>query len=99
MSLPLFPKCLPKMTDKAWFDVDQPCDYEDEVSSLERFHQFWVDEVTRTNIDLTPIGKTSAEIAGDEEEEEEDDNDDDDDDDSESHDDEEEDEIEMDAGN
>lgn len=42
MSLPLFPKCLPKLTDRAWFDVDHPCDHEDEISQLEREHQDWV---------------------------------------------------------
>ncbi|KAF7265761.1 anaphase-promoting complex subunit 15-like [Rhynchophorus ferrugineus] len=98
MSLPLFPKCLPKLTDRAWFDVDHPCDHEDEISQLEREHQDWVENILRTN-DQPPIGKTSSEAAGDDEDEEEEDNDDDDDDDSETHDDEEEDEIEMEGAN
>lgn len=42
MSLPLFPKCLPKMTDRAWFDVDHPCAHEDEVTQLEKEHLEWV---------------------------------------------------------
>lgn len=28
----------------SWFDVDQPCDDEDEVSQLERDHQNWVNK-------------------------------------------------------
>lgn len=99
MSLPLFPKCLPKLTDRSWFDVDHPCDHEDEVAQLEKEHQDWIESILKTNSDLPPIGKNSAENVGDDEDEEEEDNDDDDDDDSETHDDEEEDEIEMEAGN
>lgn len=41
-SIPLFPKCLPKLTDRAWFDVDHPCVHEDEVAQLEKEYQDWV---------------------------------------------------------
>lgn len=30
----------------SWFDVDQPCDDEDEVSQLETEHQHWVNIIT-----------------------------------------------------
>lgn len=42
MSLPLFPNLKPRLMHSSWFDVDQPCDDEDEVSQLEREHQNWV---------------------------------------------------------
>ncbi|ENN77982.1 anaphase-promoting complex subunit 15 [Dendroctonus ponderosae] len=99
MNIPLFPKRTPKLTDGAWFNADPPCDPEEEVTQLEKEHQEWIESITKTHCDLTPIGKTSSDYVGDDDEEEEDDNDDDDDDDSESHDDEEEDEIEMEAAN
>ncbi|XP_060526793.1 anaphase-promoting complex subunit 15B-like [Cylas formicarius] len=95
MSIPLFPKCLPRFTDPNWFDVDQPCADEDEISQLEKEHQDWIEAITLTNSDSIPIGKTNSEaIEDDEDEDDEDDNDDDDD--SDSHDDDEEEEIEID---
>lgn len=43
MSLPpLFPKLTPKLIDSPWFNVDQPCDDEEEVTELEAQHQAWV---------------------------------------------------------
>ena len=39
---PLFPRLKPKSIDPSWFDVDQPCDDEEEVSQLEAQHQAWV---------------------------------------------------------
>lgn len=42
MSIPLFPNLKPRLMHSSWFDVDQPCDDEDEVSQLEREHQNWV---------------------------------------------------------
>ncbi|XP_018580104.1 anaphase-promoting complex subunit 15 [Anoplophora glabripennis] len=96
MSIPLFPNLKPRLMHSSWFDVDQPCDDEDEVSQMEREHQNWLQMITQRNSDLTPIGKTASEnMEEDEEEDDEDDNDDDDE--SETHDEEEEDEIEMDV--
>ncbi|XP_056631761.1 anaphase-promoting complex subunit 15-like [Diorhabda carinulata] len=95
-SIPLFPNLKPRLIHASWFDVDQPCDDEDEVSQLERDHQNWLQMIRQKNDDLTPIGKTASEtMEEDEEEDDEDDNDDDDE--SETHDEEEEDEIEMDV--
>lgn len=42
MSLPLFPNLIPRIVDSAWFNVDQPCDDENEVAELEHDHQAWV---------------------------------------------------------
>ncbi|KAJ3666285.1 hypothetical protein Zmor_001738 [Zophobas morio] len=93
---PLFPRLKPKSIDPSWFDVDQPCDDEEEVSQLEAQHQAWLQSISQRDSDVTPIGKTICE-ALDEEDDEEDEDDNDDDEESESHDEEEEDEIEMDV--
>ncbi|XP_044259004.1 anaphase-promoting complex subunit 15 [Tribolium madens] len=95
MSIPLFPKLKPKLIDPLWFDVDQPCDDEEEVSQLEAQHQAWLQSISQRDSDLAPIGKAVCENL-DEDDDEEDEDDNDDDDESESHDEEEEDEIEMD---
>lgn len=82
MSIPLFPNLKPRLMHSSWFDVDQPCDDEDEVSQLEREHQNWVTQkffidnistdifvvfqlvsIKQRNSDLTPIGKTAAEVS------------------------------------
>lgn len=42
MNVPLFPNLKPRLMHSSWFDVDQPCDDEEEVSQLEREHQNWV---------------------------------------------------------
>lgn len=42
MSLPLFPHLTPRIVESAWFNVDQPCDDENEVAELEHEHQAWV---------------------------------------------------------
>lgn len=39
---PLFPSLKPKLFDTMWFNVDQPCDDENEVAILEQEHQAWV---------------------------------------------------------
>lgn len=45
MNVPLFPNFKPKLILPVFFEVDQPCDDEDEVSQLERDHQNWVFEL------------------------------------------------------
>ncbi|CAG9836016.1 unnamed protein product [Diabrotica balteata] len=100
-NIPLFPNLKPRLMHASWFDVDQPCDDEEEVTQLEKDHEHWLMSIKHKNADLTPIGKTASEvmkyntIEEDEEEDDEDDNDDDDE--SETQDEEEEDEIEMDV--
>ncbi|XP_018323299.1 anaphase-promoting complex subunit 15B [Agrilus planipennis] len=96
MSIPLFPTLKPKLFDSAWFNVDQPCDDENEVTQLEQEYIAWEEAVGNKYSDITPIGKTSTENM-DDEEEEDDEDDNDDDEESETHDEEEEEEIEMDV--
>lgn len=40
--IPLFPTLKPKLVDAAWFNVDQPCDDDNEITLLEQEHQNWV---------------------------------------------------------
>jgi len=40
----LFPNLLPRVVDRLWFNVDKPCDDENELSKLEEEHQDWVTE-------------------------------------------------------
>ena len=42
MAGPIFPTLLPKDVDPLWFNVDKPCDDENELSKLEEEHQTWV---------------------------------------------------------
>nr|CAI5832024.1 unnamed protein product [Callosobruchus analis] len=63
MSIPLFPSLKPRLVHSSWFDVDQPCDDEDEVSQLEREHTNWIMSIKQRNSDLTPIGKTASEVS------------------------------------
>lgn len=39
---PLFPVLKPKLIDATWFNVDQPCDDDNEITLLEQEHQAWV---------------------------------------------------------
>ena len=39
---PLFPSLLPRVVDSHWFNVDKPCDDENELSKLEEDHHAWV---------------------------------------------------------
>lgn len=39
MSAPIFPKLIPSATDPLWFNVDKPCDDENELSELEEEYQ------------------------------------------------------------
>ncbi|KAL3278453.1 hypothetical protein HHI36_013774 [Cryptolaemus montrouzieri] len=96
MNIPLFPSLKPRLFDAAWFDVDQPCDDEEEVKQLEREHQTWLQANLQRNSELAPIGKTALENL-EEEEEEDDEDDNEDDDESESHEEEDDDEVEMDV--
>ena len=38
----LFPSLLPRIVDRLWFNVDKPCDDENELSKLEDEQQDWV---------------------------------------------------------
>ena len=44
MSGNYFPSLLPKISDPVWFNVDKPCDDENELTKLEEEHQNWVYE-------------------------------------------------------
>ncbi|CAH1797099.1 unnamed protein product [Owenia fusiformis] len=87
MSRPLFPSLLPHPSDSAWFNVDKPCDDENELSKLEEEHNTWLQRIRDRGSDITPIGKTSEGTFDDDDDEDEDDEADDDED-SESNDDE-----------
>lgn len=45
MPIPLFPNLTLKLVDPAWFNVDQPCDDETEISQLENEHNAWVSSI------------------------------------------------------
>lgn len=47
--IPLFPVLKPKLIDPTWFNVDQPCDDDNEITMMEQEHQNWV------NCHLFPI--------------------------------------------
>lgn len=38
----LWPNLQPRATDPLWFNVDKPCDDEEEVEKLEAMNQAWV---------------------------------------------------------
>lgn len=42
MSAPLFPKLIPSAYDKLWFNVDKPCDDENELLEQEEEYQTMV---------------------------------------------------------
>lgn len=48
--LPFFPSLRPSITNSICFDVDVPCDDENELREMEREHVAWV-SVLNTNID------------------------------------------------
>lgn len=41
---PLFPVLKPKLIDATWFNVDEPCDDDNDITLLEQEHQAWVTE-------------------------------------------------------
>lgn len=61
--LPFFPSLKPSVVNSIWFDVDVPCDEENELRELEKEHHEFVWDITQQASDLQPIGRPQA-VAG-----------------------------------
>lgn len=73
----MFPSLLPRISDPLWFNVDKPCDDENEISKLEEEQEAWLKAIAEKDKDVVPIGRNREHI-DEEEEDEEDDGEDDD---------------------
>jgi len=66
----LFPSLLPRVADPLWFNVDKPCDDEEELSKLEEEHLDWMTAIATKDSDVVPIGKSTTETMDDEDDDE-----------------------------
>merc|ERR1719493_119937 len=76
---PLLPSLLPRLVDPLWHKVDQPRDENLELTRLEREQEQRLKAITKSYMDVPPIGKTNQEtIDDDDDDDDEDDQDNDD---------------------
>jgi len=68
----MFPSLVPKLMDSLWFNVDRPCDDENELTQLEDEHQRWLQSVCEKHNSIVPLGKSSAPMPDDADDDDED---------------------------